>query len=117
MRYVPIGKSAGQRASANISDYAWARHDFSWDRARTWLSGLPDGRGLNIGYEAADRHASGERADVVALRCLDRRGERHELTYAELARQTNRFANRSTRWASSTANGFIPCWVGHRSCM
>jgi acetyl-CoA synthetase len=93
MQYEPIEKSAQERAAANVSEYEQVRNDFTWDKARTWLSGLPGGRGLNIGYEATDRHAHGERADVVALRCLGRRGGLQELTYAELARQTNRFAN------------------------
>ena len=67
--------------------------DFTWERARSWLSGLPGGRGLNIGYEAVDRHAAGERADMVALRCLDRSGAVQDITYAELQRRTSRFAN------------------------
>jgi hypothetical protein len=42
--------------------------EFSWERARGWLSGLPGGAGLNAGYEAVDRHATGARAGAVALR-------------------------------------------------
>ncbi|HEU5111445.1 MAG TPA: AMP-binding protein, partial [Micromonosporaceae bacterium] len=61
--------------------------------AREGLSGLPDGRGLNIAYEAVDRHLLGESRDAVALRCLGRRGEVEDITYAELSRRTNRFAN------------------------
>ncbi|MCS7007584.1 MAG: acetate--CoA ligase [Thermoleophilia bacterium] len=65
-------------------------------RARAELDGLPGGRGLNIAYEAVDRHARGARANHVALRWLGRRGETRELTYAELARETSRFANALT---------------------
>ena len=32
------------------------------------------GQGLNIAYEAVDRHAAGARRDVVALRCIGRDG-------------------------------------------
>lgn len=64
-----------------------------WDEARAQLDGLPEGRGLNIAHEAVDRHASGTRADQVAIRWLGKRGATAELTYAELAAQTNRFAN------------------------
>ena len=40
------------------------RAAFSWDDARKLLDGLPDG-GLNIAYEAVDRHAAGERRDLL----------------------------------------------------
>jgi acetyl-CoA synthetase len=93
MRWEPIGKNEAERASANLSNYAQVRREFSWAQARAWLSGLPDGRGLNIGYEAVDRHAAGSRADAVALRILDRQGGASDVTYRELARRTNRFAN------------------------
>ena len=94
MAYGPIAKSAEQRANANLDDYPRVRHDFTWSAARSWLSGLPDGRGLNIGFEAVDRHARGDRADVVALRCLQKAGGTwQDVTYAELARRTSRFAN------------------------
>ncbi len=66
---------------------------FSWEQARAWVDGLPGGAGLNIAHEAVDRHAAGPRAEHVALRWLGRHGEREDLTYAELRRRTNRFAN------------------------
>ena len=56
------------------------------------LSGLPGGRGLNIAYEAVDRHAAGSTADSEALRFVRADGSTHSLSYAELAEQTNRFA-------------------------
>jgi acetyl-CoA synthetase len=93
MRWEPIVKTAAERASANLTLYDWVRHDFSWTRARNWLAGLPDGGGLNIGYEAVDRHAAGERRDRVALRFLDRHGAVTDVSYGELLRKTSRFAN------------------------
>jgi acetyl-CoA synthetase len=93
MRWETIHKSPAERAAANLANYPWVRHDFTWAHAREWLSGLPDGRGLNIAYEAVDRHLGGERRDKIALRCLDRVGGMEEISYAELARRTNRFAN------------------------
>ncbi|MBK9608255.1 MAG: acetate--CoA ligase [Betaproteobacteria bacterium] len=65
---------------------------FSWDAIARELSGLPGGA-LNIAHEAVDRHAAGPRADHVALTWPDRAGGGKSLTYAELKRQTNRFAN------------------------
>jgi acetyl-CoA synthetase len=77
----------------NVADYDAVRRDFSWRRAEAALAGLPGGRGLNIAHEAVDRHAAGPLAAKTALRWLGRRGERLELTYAELAGATSRFAN------------------------
>ncbi|HTT86534.1 MAG TPA: AMP-binding protein, partial [Acidimicrobiales bacterium] len=77
----------------NMVDYATERASFTWDEARRALDGLPGGRGLNIAHEASERHASGPRRDHVALRCLDRSGGRHDVTFAELAAASSRFAN------------------------
>ena len=74
-----------------LVDYAAACREFSWDAARHELVGLPGG-GLNIAYEAVERHALGERRDHVAFRFVGSRGER-DISYAELSRLTNRFAN------------------------
>jgi acetyl-CoA synthetase len=74
-------------------DYAETCGAFTWDAARAGLDGLPGGRGLNIAHEAVDRHADGPRADRVAMRFLARDGTVTDITYAELARRTNRFAN------------------------
>jgi acetyl-CoA synthetase len=76
----------------NLPDYEKARAEFSWAAARAELRGLSDG-GLNIGYEAVDRHADGALADTVALRFLSKHRPPSELTYAQLAQATNRFAN------------------------
>jgi len=77
----------------NVVDYEAARAAFSWDDALRRLDGLPGGRGLNIAHEAVDRHATGARADHVALRWLHRDGSVSEATYAQLAARTNQFAN------------------------
>ena len=77
----------------NLPDYDAARASFSWTSARAELSGLPNAAGLNIAYEALTRHGTGTRADHAALRCLRRSGERREITYSELNRLANRFAN------------------------
>jgi acetyl-CoA synthetase len=77
----------------NMLNYLAERARFSWDEVRRTLDGLPCGRGLNMAHEAVDRHLPGQRRDHVALRCLGRRGERHDVTYGELAEGSNRFAN------------------------
>ncbi len=77
----------------NLLDYDQVRTEFSWEAARRELDGLPDGRGLNIAYEAVDRHAIGALRDHLALRWLGKRGEIRDFTYADLRSLTNRFAN------------------------
>jgi acetyl-CoA synthetase len=88
-----IEKPRSARVVPNVRDYERARAGFSWRRARRALDGLPGGRGLNIAHEAVDRHAAGPRAERVALRCHRRDGGLTEVTFAELAALTGRFAN------------------------
>lgn len=76
-----------------MSNYEAERSRFSWDTARSLLSGLPGDRGLNMAFEAVDRHAAGPRRHHVALRCIDRVGTRRDITYGELAEHSSRFAN------------------------
>ncbi len=88
-----IRKNAAQfRVPPNLPDSDEARARFSWEAARRDLEGLPGGA-LNIAHEAVDRHAAGPLAGRVALRCLQRDGGERAITYAELKRLTNRFAN------------------------
>jgi acetyl-CoA synthetase len=75
-----------------MPDYERARAEFSWAQARDELAGLPGG-GVNIAHEAVDRQADGSLAEAVAMRFLGRHGELREMTYAELKRETARFAN------------------------
>ncbi|MCC7536400.1 MAG: acetate--CoA ligase [Deltaproteobacteria bacterium] len=74
----------------NVADYDEARSTFRWSDARRAFEGRPFG--LNIAYEALDRHLDGPRADHVAIRWLGKHGEREEWTYRSLARETRRFA-------------------------
>jgi len=76
----------------NLADLDAARIDFSWVEARSELDGLPGGRGLNMAYEAVDRHTQGGR-ERVALRFLQADGGDLDFTFGDLRLQTNRFAN------------------------
>ncbi len=84
---------ANLRVSANMPEYEAFRRTFSWTEARKELDGLPAGRGLNIAFEAVDRHAGGERADKVAIRWLGRDGAVEEYSFRQLSQLSNRFAN------------------------
>ena len=78
--------------SPYLTDYASAVKTFSWKTAARELDGLPEG-GLNIAYEAVDRHMRGPYRDRIALRFLEQGGGVRELSYAQLHELTNRFAN------------------------
>jgi acetyl-CoA synthetase len=88
-----IRKPRKWKTAPNLLDYEAARASFSWADARGALAGLPGGRGLNIAYEAVDRHAAGPRGAHAALRWLGKRGQVETYTYADLAAASNRFAN------------------------
>ena len=93
MRAAIIEKTATDlRVKPNWDDSPEAREAFSWGAQAKGLAGLPDG-GLNLAYEAVDRHAHGRRRRHVALRILDRNGGHCSISYAQLSSLSNRFAN------------------------
>ncbi len=85
--------SQGKKIHPNLEQYQDERMNFSWDEAAQELDGLPEGRGLNIAHEAVDRHAASSRGAQVAIKCLRKDGQVHDLTYLQLREFTNRFAN------------------------
>jgi acetyl-CoA synthetase len=88
-----IHKSASDlQPPPHWADYAGERRTFTWAQARVALQGLPGG-GLNMGFEAVDRHTATALREHTALRFVARGAPAIDLSYAELARQTNRFAN------------------------
>lgn len=64
-----------------------------WEEARQRLDGLPGGAGLNIAYEAVDRHIAQGSGDHVAFRFLAPGSPARSMSYLELAEASNRFAN------------------------
>jgi acetyl-CoA synthetase len=92
MPWDSIKKPEEEIARANLRDYDQAAARFSWDDARALLDGLPDG-GLNIAYEAVDRHVEHGRGGKIALRWIGQDDSIRALTYSDLKGQTNRFAN------------------------
>jgi len=91
-RAARIVKPAPARVAPHLADHAAACAAFSWDEARGLLDGLPAG-GINIAHEAVDRHLLHGRGSRTAIRWLGKGGARRELSYAELAAESNRFAN------------------------
>ena len=64
----------------------------SWREARERLDGLPGGRGLNIAYEAVDRHVFHGNGGHTALRCIDLDANVKSYSYDQLHVMTNKFA-------------------------
>ena len=63
-----------------------------WLAAQAELAGLPDGK-RNIAHEAVDRHVIAGRGAKTALRWIAKQGPAVDISYAELAERSNRFAN------------------------
>jgi acetyl-CoA synthetase len=87
-----VKRAPAEGVAPNLRDYDQARAEFSWEKARRRLDGLPGG-GLNIAHEAVDRHTAGPNGNRLALRWISRAGARRDFTYADLRDATNRFAN------------------------
>ncbi len=87
-----IAKDRSTVEGANFSSYEALLEDFTWDKARALLDGLPGG-GLNIAHEAVDRHVADGLADKVAIRWIAKDESRRDFTFADLKDRTNRFAN------------------------
>ena len=76
VRYATIRKDAASlTVPPNLPDYRAVCEGFRWEAARKGLSGLPGGAGLNIAFEAIDRHAVGPGGRKVALRWIGKGGE------------------------------------------
>ncbi|MFT5715076.1 MAG: acetyl-CoA synthetase [Flavobacterium sp.] len=82
-----------QTIQHNLSDYDKVKATFSWKYCARELSGLPDGKGLNIAYEAVDRHAQNHLKNTVALRFIRKDRSIEDFTYSDLKTQSDKFAN------------------------
>jgi acetyl-CoA synthetase len=92
-RWPTITKDTGSFAvRPNLADYEATRRTFSWDQARKELSGLPGAQGLNMAYEAVDRHVVRGQGGREALRFIRADSGVQSLTYLELAGQSGKFA-------------------------
>ena len=76
----------------NLVDYESTYNSFKWEDVKKEFEGLPSG-GLNIAHEAIDRHANSDKADKIALLWLGEKGEKRTFTYAQMKKETAKFAN------------------------
>ena len=91
-RHETIRKPSTERDDPNLRDYDAARAAFDWADAEREIDWLPDG-GLNLAYEAIDRHAAHGNGAKPAMLWEGKNGERETYSYEEMRRETNRFAN------------------------
>jgi acetyl-CoA synthetase len=80
------------RVRPNLDDYERIRSGFVYADVIRELDGLPGG-GLNIAYEAIDRHVAKGRGEHVAWDWEGKDGAREQYSYADAARLSNQFAN------------------------
>ncbi len=92
MAWPTLHKQAQSGGDPNLASYDEACASFSWDNARAELDGLPGG-GLNIAFEAVDRHVRRGHGDRLALRWLGKDGTVRDFSYRDLMLLSNRFAN------------------------
>ncbi|MDO8688972.1 MAG: AMP-binding protein, partial [Dehalococcoidia bacterium] len=77
---------------SNLRDYEATRRDFDWDTVKSSLNWLPGG-GLNMAYEAIDRHCLTWRKNKVALHWISKELTSEKYTFMDMKRMTDRFAN------------------------
>ena len=88
----PIIRKETPALPPNLADYDAARASFDWAGVESELAWLAEG-GLNIAYEAIDRHVRDGHGGALALLWEGKNGETESYTYDDLRRLTNRFAN------------------------
>ena len=80
------------KVKPNLADYGETVTDFDWQQMYDELSWLPDGA-LNNAYEAIDRHVVNRKGDKLALIWVGKDGEEENYTFADLKRESDKFAN------------------------
>jgi acetyl-CoA synthetase len=94
MPWEPIRKNPDSwMVRPHLLNYEKTCAEFSWDGVRRELDGLPGGQGMNIAHEAVDRHMGRSQQDRLALRWLGKDGTVRDFTFADLSRESSRFAN------------------------
>ncbi|AEP30966.1 acetate--CoA ligase [Brumicola nitratireducens] len=92
MGYAPIKKDVNKtHRPANMLSYQHSYDNFKWHKAKAMIRGYKGG--INMGYEAADRHVDDGFGSQEALIFLDQKKTRKALSYTQLQQMSNRFAN------------------------
>lgn len=77
----------------NLTDYESVYNSFEWDKVLDELDGLPGNRGLNIAYEAVDRHVANGNGEKNAIIWLGKKSKVVQISYKDLKLMSSRFAN------------------------
>ena len=92
MDYVTIEKDKSSLDKPpNMQSYLQTVANFDWQQAKTLIKGYKNG--INIGYEAVDRHVEEGHGDQTALIFLGKKEKRQHFSYYQLQQNSNRFAN------------------------
>ena len=94
MKHKPIAKPRWQDMviKSNLQDYEATRQEFQWDSLKSSFVWLPGG-GLNMAFEAIDRHCLTWRKNKVALYWVSKSLTTEKYTFLDLKHLTDRFAN------------------------
>jgi acetyl-CoA synthetase len=94
MPFETIAKPAAAAlpVTPNISDYEGQRASFKWDDVAKELDGLPGG-GINIAYEAVDRHVAKGHGGKAAILWEGKTGEQETYTFEDLAKASNKWCS------------------------
>lgn len=77
----------------NMADYDETRAAFDWNKAADEFVDYFDDGTLNIAYNCVDRHVKSGRGSKTALIYQQEDGARSTLSFEDMQRQTNKFAN------------------------
>ncbi len=91
-RHETITKPSTPRDNPNLADYDATRASFDWDEVEKEIDFLPGG-GLNLAYEAIDRHVAHGNGAKPAMLWEGKNGEKETYTYDDMRRETDKFAN------------------------
>ena len=85
-----------QLTTPNLTNYETFCNSFSWQYEQRFLDGLPGNNGINIAYEATERHAKGKLKDHIALRFIKRDKSFKDFTFYNIHKLSSRFASALT---------------------
>jgi acetyl-CoA synthetase len=77
----------------NLQDYESVCRNFSWEKEAAFLYGMQGGRGLNIAFEAVDRHVLDGNGHITALRMIRKDRSFEDFSYERLKDLSARFAH------------------------
>ena len=80
------------KVKPNLADYDAIRKTFKWEEVAKELTGLPGG-GLNLAYEAIDRHCKGPNRNKVAMLWEGKSGEQERYSFDQMRVESNKVAN------------------------